>query len=189
MKKWFTADWHLGDNRIGIDNMPNLFYRYFDSLEHQQSSILTNFVNSGFKNGDTLYHLGDVLFKDDEKSLKALDYLRNKYPSSKFKLTIGNYDEDKLFLLDGFFDDIMTDYMVELEKGTIAYLNHYPVKCREKMDLAKFGVTGHIHGLWKVKEDMINVGVDAWHFRPVSEDQILFCWNAMQKFYDENVFL
>lgn len=35
---------------------------------------------------------------------------------------------------------------------------------------------------------MINVSVDAWHFKPVSETEILFCYNAMQNFYDENVF-
>lgn len=51
-----------------------------------------------------------------------------------------------------------------------------------------FCLTGHIHSLWKVQPKMINVGVDAWNYRPVSEDEILFCWNAMQNFYDENVF-
>lgn len=189
MKKWFTSDWHLGDDRIGVNGKPNLFYRPFKSVGEQNSQIIARFVNSGFKDGDTLFHVGDVVYEDNGSPLQALRYIRDIFPKSKFKLAIGNYDEDKLTILSNFFDEALKDYNVELSKGCIVYVNHYPTLCRENMGFAQFGITGHIHGLWKVKNDMINVSVDAWHFRPVSEDQILFCWNAMQKFYDENVFL
>ena len=64
------------------------------------------------------------------------------------------------------------------------YLNHYPAKCIDK----PFAITGHIHGLWKVQKNMINVGVDAWHFKPVTEAEIKFCTTAVQKYYDKNVF-
>lgn len=30
--KYFTSDWHLGDDRIGINGKPNLFYRPFKSV-------------------------------------------------------------------------------------------------------------------------------------------------------------
>jgi len=51
-----------------------------------------------------------------------------------------------------------------------------------------FNICGHIHGLWKVQRNMINVGVDAWHFIPVSEEQIIFYMNGIKKHYDANVF-
>jgi len=53
----------------------------------------------------------------------------------------------------------------------------------------RFNIVGHIHGLWKVQPNMVNVGVDAWHFRPVSEQEIRFVYDAMRTGkYDENVF-
>ena len=191
---YYTSDWHLGDPRLGIDGKPNLFYRPFKSILEQNNAIMDGFFNSDFKDGDTLWHLGDVLYNEEENLL--LSPLKARYPNSKFKLIIGNYDEDKVKLLSKYFDEMYDSYTeVELIQGSAVYLNHYPANCTKhlgyeispgyKIDLA---ITGHIHGLWKVQSSMINVGVDAWHFKPVSETEILFCWNAMQKFYDENVF-
>lgn len=191
MKKWFTSDWHLGEDRIGRGGKPNLFYRPFKSVDAQDNQILDGFINSGFQDGDELWHLGDVLYDANKHSM--LSSLKDVFPNSKFNLIVGNYDEDKLVLLCNYFDDMYDDYYVKFDnqvKGT--YLNHYPAKCRRELNKEhqpwEFAITGHIHGLWKVQRGMINVGVDAWHFKPVSEDEILFCWNAMQKFYDENVF-
>lgn len=39
---------------------------------------------------------------------------------------------------------------------------------------------------WHLNDNRI--GVDAWHFRPISEDQIDFCRTAIEKYYDDNVF-
>ncbi len=35
---------------------------------------------------------------------------------------------------------------------------------------------------------MINVGCDAWHFKPISIDQVMFSKNGIEKYYDINVF-
>lgn len=187
--KYFTSDFHLGDDRIGTNGKPNLFYRPFEFIDEQDSIIINNFRLSNFKDGDELWHLGDVIY--DLNSEKYLDQLRKLYPNSKFNLIIGNYDEDKLEVLGKYFDSIQE--WVELNIGEYnVFLNHYPITCQTHLNEFNswdFAITGHIHGLWKVQKNMINVGVDAWHFRPVSETEILFCWNAMQKFYDENVFL
>jgi len=72
------------------------------------------------------------------------------------------------------------------------YCNHYPTDCKKYLDHASdenFTLTGHIHGLWTVQKGMLNVGCDAWHFYPVSEEEVLFKYNAMQKIYDTNVFV
>jgi hypothetical protein len=34
----------------------------------------------------------------------------------------------------------------------------------------------------------VNVGTDAWHFKPISMDLVLFSINGINKFYDDNVF-
>lgn len=203
MKKWFTSDWHLGEDRIGITGKPNLFYRPFTSIRHQNHDILYKFISSGFQDGDELWHLGDVVYdfnddisiRDDETidlgSRGILNAMRKHYPNSKFNLIIGNYDEDKLDELGRYFDSIQPSIEITLNNELIL-LNHYPSYCKtvmaENPAYYQYAITGHIHGLWKVQRNMINVGVDAWHFKPVAEDEIKFCWNAMQKFYDNNVF-
>lgn len=45
-----------------------------------------------------------------------------------------------------------------------------------------------IHGLRKVSTNGLNVGVDANHFRPISEDDVLFFKNAILNHYDYEVF-
>ena len=213
--KWFTSDWHLGEDRIGINGKPNLFYRPFSSTEEQNLKILEQFLSSGFKDGDELFHLGDVVYDwkngDYVNASYVLRRLRKEYPNSKFFLIAGNYDIDKLDKLKQYFDYIWENggitHLHDNQFGydyVKVYMNHYPISCKHNIiEYAEmmtntgtaygnhpisFALTGHIHGLWKVQEKMINVGVDAWHFKPVSEEEIMFCWNAMHRFYDENVF-
>lgn len=181
--KWFTGDWHLGEDRYGINEKPNLLWRPFNSIDEHNYQIRYNFVNSGFKDGDSLYDLGDVVYKDEGDSWDILKQIRNIFPKSKFILIAGNYDVDKLSTLKHFYDDILEETVLEI-KNKEYYLNHYPEKCVDK----KMALTGHIHGLWKVQKNMINVGVDVWHFKPINEDTVDFCRTAVEKYYDTNVF-
>lgn len=191
MKNWFTSDWHLGEDRIGINGKPNLFYRPFKSVNEQNYAIMDGLFNSGFEDGDELWHLGDVLYNINDHLL--LSPLRARYPNSKFHLIIGNYDEDKLDILKKYFDSVYRNTCISIEGDDSTYsvyLNHYPTHCIKEMEynIYDFYITGHIHGLWKVQRKMINVGVDAWHFKPVSEDEINFAMIACEKYYDDNVF-
>lgn len=189
---YYTSDWHLGDDRLGTNGKPNLFYRPFTSIEESNKTIMDNFYKD-FKDGDILWHLGDVIVGDLKGSSAHLERMRTMYPNSQFNLILGNYDTDKTNILSRYFDSIHEDFnLVSFSDKLMIYLNHYPSKCKEKLKEDReytFAITGHIHSLWKVQRKMINVGVDAWHFKPVSHSQIMFCWNAMQNHYDENVFL
>ena len=181
--KWFTSDWHLGEDRYGINGKPDLLWRPFKSIDEHNYQIRYNFVNSGFEDGDTLYDLGDVVYKGEEQSWDIVKQSRNMFPKSKFILIAGNYDVDKLSTLKHFYDDILEETTLVV-KDKEYYLNHYPEKCIDK----EMALTAHIHGLWKVQKNMINVGVDAWHFKPINEDTIDFCRTAIEKYYDVNVF-
>jgi len=187
MARFFTSDWHLNEDRIGVNGKPNLFYRPFNSIGTQNNTILNNIIISNFKNGDTLIHLGDVIYKpedDNDLSVKRwFKIFKSWYPDSKLTLIKGNYDDDKIEYVSQFFDEVYEDHTITI-KGRQYYLNHYPFNCIDK----QFSLTGHIHGLWKVQKNMINVGVDAWHFKPVSEDEIDFCRTACEKYYDKHVF-
>lgn len=190
---YFTSDWHLGEKRLGINQTPNLFYRPFKSTEENDFTIVNNFLNSGFENGDTLYFLGDMFFEVNDYNLHLFRKIKEKFPKSVFNLIIGNYDtEDKMQVLAQLFNNVFHDKELKIS-GQNYYLNHYPSEVQafivEYSEYKDKGITGHIHSLWKVQKDVINVGVDAWHFRPVSQDEIEFCFNAMENHYDNNVFL
>ena len=174
MAKYFTSDWHLNETRIGEFNP---FFRPFKSVEEQNKLIIDN-INDIVQPEDKLYVLGDVAM--DEEGIKLLDQI--KCPN--MILITGNYDEDKLEPLEKYFKEIKEKK--DIKVGDLeCYLNHYPINHVPD----KFNIVGHIHGLWKVKPNMVNVGVDAWHFKPVSEKEILFIHEAIEKYYDENVFV
>ena len=170
MKKFFISDTHFGDSRF------DLFYRPFKSIKEQDEFLIERW-NSVVMPEDEVWHLGDVSVIDDNLNLL------NKLNGTKH-LIIGNYDEPRLELLKPFFKSIQLDKILTLSTGEEVYLNHYPINgLTNKMNLI-----GHIHGLWKVQRNMINVSADAWHFTPISEEQILFCMNGIRKFYDVHVF-
>ncbi len=180
--KYFTSDLHLGDDRIGINGKPNLFYRPFKSIVDQNSTMIINLQH--IKEEDELYIIGDLIYDYEYVGLLK------RLPKCKKYLIIGNYDEKHIDELKPYFDEIRHCMTIKVGKYTVE-LNHYPKACLDvlsRTECADFAITGHIHGLWKVQKNLINVSTDAWHFKPVSEDEILFCYNAMQNFYDENVF-
>ena len=47
---------------------------------------------------------------------------------------------------------------------------------------------GHVHKLCMVKANGLNVGSDCHHFKPISSKDVEFYRNAIENFYDENVF-
>jgi len=179
---YFTSDLHLGEERIGVNGKPNLLNRPFKSIDEQNKIILENL--SSIKNSDILYIVGDLLYSNKYEYL--LEFLPNCYKI----LIMGNYDEDKLEILRQYFDEISDLKIIDLKNHKV-YINHYPVKCLDALNTNEnidFTITAHIHSLWRVQKDMINVSTDAWHFKPVSEEQILFLYDAMINHYDENVF-
>ncbi len=170
---YFTSDTHFGDERL------NLYGRDLvcKTPEEMDEYIIKRW-NETVKPEDTVYHLGDVAMSADALAT-VLPFLNGK------KILIkGNYD-DKIDdeILNEYFDEVYKNYKLKHE-NTLFFLNHYP----EKGDDMMFNIVGHIHGLWKVQRNMVNVGCDAWHFKPISIDQVMFSKNGIEKYYDINVF-
>lgn len=169
-KRWFISDMHFSDKRFDV------FYRPFKTLEEQHETIIKNW-NSLIASEDEVYILGDVSI--DDEGLNFMDQLNG------YKILIkGNYDEPRnQELLKTKFNEIYENLVIDINEKPV-HLVHYPNQGKAHL----FNIVGHIHGLWKVQRNMINVGVDAWNYLPVSEEQIKFCMNAIEKFYDDNVF-
>jgi len=174
MGRFYTSDWHLNERRITPEFNP--FFRDFKSVEEQNEYIIQK-CNEHVGEDDELWHLGDVAI--DVEGLKWMDKLRCK----NRHLIVGNYDNDKLYELGAYFCSMQRTSVVTIDD--VQYkLNHYPIEA----DSTMMNIVGHIHGLWKVQPGIINVGVDAWNFRPLSDKDIAFLRIAICKYYDENVF-
>lgn len=174
---FFTSDHHFDETRITPDFNP--FFRPFKSVR-EQNEVMIRLINDMVGEDDELFHIGDVAVTVEGIALMDHVHCKNK------TLILGNYDVDKPEKMEALktrFSRIEESLCMELPEVTL-HLNHYPIKAVPHM----FNIVGHIHGLWKVQPNMVNVGVDAWHFRPVRLDTILFIKNAIENHYDKNVF-
>lgn len=171
--KYFLSDTHFGDPRLNLYNRELIA----SSPEEVDNLIISNY-NKLVADSDTVYFLGDIAYNPEKISL--INNLKG------YKILIkGNYD-DKIddSILKTYFNEVYSENLIIEIGGEKFHLNHYPSKCVDTMA----NLTGHIHGLWKVQRNMINVGVDAWHMMPINEEMITFVYNAIRKYYDENVF-
>lgn len=172
---WFTADWHLGEDRF------HLIQRPFTSVEHHLESIIENH-NNLVKKDDEIVVVGDAVYQKKPEYIKHISRFNGKKT-----LVRGNHDrifsDRELF---EYFDRVIPDGEgLELEIDEIpCYAVHYPSQGRKD----RFNLIGHIHSTWKYQLNMFNVGVDVNHFRPVPSDKIKFHLEAI-KFYDLDVWI
>jgi len=173
MNTFFTSDLHFDDDRFDISMRP-----FKDTNE--QTDFLIKKWNSKISNSDTVYVLGDLFIKKfNPNIIKQLN-------GSKI-LVKGNYENLSNDIYEKYFDKVCDNLVLNIKKNGKdhqVYINHYPEKCREDI----FNICGHVHSAWRVQKNMINVGVDAWHFLPVSISEILFVKNAIDNHFDKNIF-
>jgi len=177
MKRFYISDTHFGDDRF------KLFYRPFKTVQEQEDCLVDKW-NSVVGPEDEVWHLGD--FATTDEGLEVVHRL-----NGKIHLVMGNYDEPRpRERLEELFESVWEDFYdngrggLELSNEEKVHLNHYP----RKADPSMFNLVGHIHSLWKVQRNMINVSCDIWNYTPVSEEEIIFCMNAIRNHYDQDVF-
>ncbi len=189
MTRFFTSDTHFGHkNIIAYSDRP---FRDFDEMDWK---MVANW-NERVGPTDVVYHLGDVAMGLTDRwdaILKAL----NGYKV----LVVGNHDrifkgmskaqndkwDDKYH---EWFDEVVDNYRgLWLDDGTIVDLSHFPYNGDSHdgdryeeyrlYDAGRVLVHGHTHSHEKVSRSsrgtkQIHVGVDAWDYRPVSEDEVI----------------
>lgn len=172
---FFTSDTHFGSERA-----MTLSRRPFASANEMDAALILNW-NNKVASDDVVYHLGDF------GNLDVRAYLHGK-----IHLILGNYETDALkenpalqTKLEKCFASVSVHTILSLKDNEPVYLTHKPSECKRNM----FNLFGHIHGLKKVSQNGLNVGVDANHFAPISEDDVLFFKDAILNHYDYEVFL
>lgn len=194
-KRFWTADWHLG--AAGICTYAN---RPFKNFEHMNHRIIAE-ANMRAKIGDTLVHVGDFCNRGKVDGVegsreKAADYLMrifakvillegNHDPQNKTK-TVGKY----LFTNIGKYGVCATHYPLDAMLETDDPLVRTDVHSHEMQTAiaasCDFVLCGHVHQAWKTKvvrvngKDIlnINVGVDQWNYRPVSDNELLHFYES-----------
>jgi calcineurin-like phosphoesterase family protein len=178
--RYFTADTHFSHaNIIKYCNRP------FESAGLMDAVLIQNW-NEVVKPEDVVYHLGDVALGSSDRVKHILSVLNG----SKV-LIIGNHDRSANRMKEWGFSEVHQSLQLELEGGILANLSHYPYKgtpdpfnnqrkfeTKNLKDDGRLLLCGHVHTAWKsrpgqYKNFMVNVGVDQWNFKPVSEAQVI----------------
>jgi calcineurin-like phosphoesterase family protein len=175
MTTWFTSDQHFGHrNIIQCCNRP------FSSLDQMHEGLISRH-NAVVATEDDVWHLGD--FAMDDRLVQTFLPLLN----GRHRLVAGNHDKchpchrrseaaKRKYLLygfDGVYQEVrlgpwLLNHLPYV--GDSAHEPRYP-EWRPKDD-GRWLLHGHVHELWKVRDRMVNVGVDQWNFAPVSLETI-----------------
>ncbi len=169
-KTWFTSDIHFSDTRT-----LELSRRPFCTVAEMDEFIINNW-NSVVGNDDIVYHLGDVghIYK-----LNELNY-------SKLIILPGNYDDWSSLFHSGIINIEIIENNTQVILGEQNYkLVHAP---KDADDPCAFYLFGHIHKLQMVKRNGLCVCTDAHNFFPIDLGAVGFYRNAIENYYDENVF-
>lgn len=167
---FFTSDTHFNQDRT-----LTLSKRPFKDVDEMNDVLVFNW-NKEVGPDDDVYHLGD--FGDISFAEKL---------NGNIHLIAGNYElrDYTVDELTSVFHGVVTLPQLTLQEGgEILRLVHEP----SNSDFKTFTLFGHIHKLQMVKRNGLNVGVDCHNFKPISIDDILFYKNAIDKFYDNEVF-
>jgi calcineurin-like phosphoesterase family protein len=182
MGRYFTADLHLGhQNIIEYSGRP------FRDAAHMNAELIDRW-NSTVGPMDEVVVIGDFAMGRIAETLPIAAELNGRKV-----LLAGNHDRcwhghkkgvqatTDQYLAAG-FDEIWQG-SVSLRIGEVSVVAcHFPYRgdshdhdryvAHRPADAGAWLIHGHVHQSWKVRDRMINVGVDVWDYAPVPEGAI-----------------
>ena len=188
--RWFTADLHLGHARI-IDYSRRPFRG-----PRQQTEVLGKRWNAVVAPNDEVWVLGDFVMGDGSDLPVAASW------NGRVSLVPGNHDRvhpmhsaslvgQAREAFAGHGMGVLDPEVRLVIAGVETVVNHFPPEgdSRDRNRFDKWRparswgggdpsrrgpwvLHGHVHTRWRQRGRWINVGVDAWAGRPVSEDTI-----------------
>ena len=162
------------ESLIQLGDLYFLCNRPFATIEEMDETLIRNW-NAKVTNGDTVYILGDLLFRNEKPAEEYLKQLKGKK-----HLIIGNHDRDwvKKCNLEDFFESVNNLHFISDGKRQMT-LCHYPMMSWPHMTRC-YMVFGHIHGntdadywpLIRENDLMLNAGADVNGFAPVTFEEM-----------------
>ena len=188
-KRFFTADFHLGDQLLLDKEFMQGKCRPFKTAESMTLSLIQacNMQAKVYedKDGfivdkDTIIHLGDFACTGFDRGFKGLDISPQVLMyriNANFINVRGNHD------CNNSVKTSCNSMQLNLGKRYPSVTaGHYPSYDRRASGYVKRGfinLCGHVHSTWRHCLDLdlqvlnINVGVDAWNFKLVSEEDVI----------------
>lgn len=174
---WAISDTHFGHanilNFVGADGKP--IRPQFADVSHMDEQLIDNW-NSTIKQGDLVYHFGDVFFGSKERFEKLWPRLNG----SK-RLIVGNHDDVKYLSSGAFFQKVMM-WRVFAEQRLI--FSHVPLH-ESSLDRGNkggmFNIHGHTHQHGSPPGPYYSVCVEKQQYKPVHIDTLA---SIAQKYFD-----
>ena len=161
MTVWFTSDTHFGHaNIIRYSERP------FASVSEMDTALIDRW-NALVEPDDTVWHLGDFVFRNDVSAGRYLDRL-----SGRKHLVWGNHDDAATRALPGW--ESSQAYAEVTVEDTRLVLFHYAMRVWNRSHYGAVHLYGHSHNSLAGDSLCCDVGVDnpAWSYRPVTLGQI-----------------
>ena len=179
MTRYFTSDLHLGSERVLYTSD-----RPFLNVDDMTDELIKNCNSVASEPDDLLYHIGDLYCFKKDGDFKGIDVpwseTRKKFTAMVLPLA-GNHDENNTvkpiaysmrMILGGRFNCVLCHYP------------SYHPKATQSLRPGDINVCGHVHAFWPSSDKRcfidklrkvinINVGVDVWNYKPVSEVQLV----------------
>lgn len=174
MTVFFTADTHFSHARI-----IELCRRPFATVEEMDETLVERW-NERVGAHDTVYHLGDFTLKGADVAETFSSRLKGH-----IHLIYGNHDRASV---RGFYrwEPSSGEAMTIRHQGCDITLCHYAMKVWNRSHHGALMLYGHSHGTLPGNSQSLDVGVDAWDFRPVTLDEILARMATLPKYASED---
>lgn len=182
---WFTADHHFGHN-----NIIQYSKRPFANTEKMDTALIEHW-NQTVEDNDTVFHLGDFIFKSDARSyfsqLKGKIFILELPWHHDKKWLNQERNQTPILSKSGYPVVLLPPLLVVYSKrfGLEGYpmaitLSHYPLAEWEASFHGAWHLHGHTHGTYKAPHNAkcLDVGVDSREYKPASLEQIAELLNA-----------
>jgi calcineurin-like phosphoesterase family protein len=158
---WFTSDTHFGHG-----GALGLFRRPFGSVLEMDEAMVERW-NAVVAPEDTVWHLGDFAVRvATARAATLLDRLHGTK-----HLVAGNADPPWIRSLAGWAS--VQDYAELTLDGHRLVMCHYPLRAWNGQHRGALDLHGHSHGRLSPLPRQIDVGVDAWGFRPIAKAEMI----------------
>lgn len=167
---WVISDTHFLQQSILSfrDEHGNLIRGSKFKTSDEMDQYIIDKWNSVVKDGDIIYHLGDVFSGDINK----FDILWKQLKGRK-RLIVGNHDDIDFLVKGNYFQKIMMwrrfpEYNMILSHAPIHKESLYNFKTKQYMK----NIHGHIHQNDSPDDNYINVSVEKTDYTPVNIEEL-----------------
>ncbi|MBM1170084.1 metallophosphoesterase family protein [Microvirga arabica] len=176
MATWFTADTHIGHAGILSPHMHCQRGAHFRTIQEHDEALVANW-NAVVGEDDEVWHLGDFAYKTSYEHARSVFNRLN----GRKRLVRGNHE--KLGVRLGW--ESQHDFAEVAVDGRHLVLFHYGMRVWPRQRRGALHLYGHSHGALPGCRQSLDVGVDAWGFRPVGLAEILARMATLPPAYQE----